>query len=123
MEELPSVVPEPGDGCALVPAVEGSEEVPPVLSVEEQEGGGLGDEVGHEEGPLHRGQVPGGQPGIGVDHVGGDQGVLEIEGGQVAFGREDGLGARSARLGRVDLPGVVRTRACSMTEGRWMSRT
>ena len=113
MEELPPVVPQPVDRSALVAAVEGAEEVAPVPAVEEQEGGRLGHQVGHEGRPLGRGQVARGQPGIGVDHVGGDQRVLEVEGGQVAVGREDGLPgpvgpvglARLARRGAY--PGVL----------------
>ena len=105
VEELPSVVPQPVDRGPLVAAVEGAQEVAAVLPVEDQERGRLGHQVGHEGGPLGRGQVAGGQPGVGVDHVGGDQGVLEVEGGQVAVGGEDGL---AGPLGPVGLGRLAR---------------
>ena len=91
VEEVPAVVAQAGHRGALVAAVEGAQEVAPVAAVEGQQRRGLGQQVGHEGGPLAGGQVPGGQPGVGVDDVGGDQGVLEVEGGQVPVGGEDVL--------------------------------
>ena len=107
VEQLPPVVPQPGRRRPLVAAVEGAEEVAPVAAVEGEQRRGLGQQVGDEGGPLDRGQVAGGQPGVGVDHVGGDEGVLEVEGGQVAVGGEDVL---PGPVGAVGLDRLARRR-------------
>ncbi len=96
VEELPPVVPQTGGGSSLVAAVERPEEVSPVTPVEQEERRGLPHQVGDETGPFGRRQVAGGQPGVGIDHVGGDEGVLQIEGGQVTIGGEHG-GPRARR--------------------------
>ena len=91
VEEVPAVVAQPGHRGAVVAPVERPEEVTAVAAVQGEQGGRLGHQVGHEGGPLARRQVARGQPGVGVDHVGGDQGVLEVEGGHVPVGGEDVL--------------------------------
>ena len=91
VEEVPPVVPQPGGRCPLVAPVEGAQEVAPVAAVEGQQRRRLGQQVGDEGGPLGRRQVARGQPGVGVDHVRGDEGVLQVEGGEVPVGGEDVL--------------------------------
>ena len=102
VEELPPVVPQPVDRGTLVAAVEGAEEVAAVPTVECQERRGLCHEVGHERRPFRRGQMTGGQPGVGVDHVGRDEGVLEVEGGQMPVGGEDGLAGPVGPVGPLE---------------------
>ena len=90
---------------ALEPPVEVAQEVAAVLAVQGQQPGDLPQGPGHEPGPLGRVQAPGGQPRVAGHHVGGDQGVLEVEHGQVALGVQHlaaepgraGLGAGAAR--------------------------
>ena len=108
VEELPPVVPQPVDGRPFVATVEGPQEVAPVPPVEQEQRRGLAHEVGHERHPLGRRQVPRRQPGVGVDHVGGDERVLEVEGGQMAVGGEDGL---AGPVGAVGLGRPARRRA------------
>ena len=83
----------------------------------------MADEVGHEARPSGGGEVAAGEPGVGVDHVGGHQCVLEVEHGEVSVGGQIARRCRSGRLSTTDLPGLVRTRVCSSTEGRWISCT
>ena len=77
----------------------------------------------HEAGPFGVALVTGCQPGVGVDHVGGDKGVLEVEDGQLTFGREDRppatlLPAQAGRPpARAHRP-ARRTRAWATTAGR-----
>ena len=105
-----------GDGGALEAPVERAQEVAPVAAVQCQQGRGLAQKVGDELGPPPQGKVAAGQPGVGVDHVRGHQGVLEVEHGQMPVGRQDGpagplralLDDRAAR-GGAD-PGVLHHR-------------
>ncbi len=107
VEQVPPVVAQPVHRGAVVAAVEGAQEVAPVAPVEGQQRRRLGDQVGHECGPLAGRQVPRGQPGVGVDHVGGDERVLEVEGRQVALGGEDVL---PGPVGAVGLDRLARCR-------------
>ena len=51
--------------------------------------GSLAQSAGHENASRSAvGEAAGGQPRVGLDHVGGDQGVLQVEDGQLAFGGE-----------------------------------
>ena len=72
---------DPVGGRALEPPVEVAQEIAAVLAVQGHEPGGLPQGPGHEPGPLRGVQAPGGQPGVAGHHVGGDQGVLQVEHG------------------------------------------
>ena len=87
-EGLPGVGLHLGQGGALVAAVEGPQEVGPVLAVLGQQPGRLGQRAQHEPGPVRPSQAAGGQPGVRRDHVGGDEGVLQVEGHQLPVGGE-----------------------------------
>ena len=90
MEELPRVLAQSIDGRILEAPVERAQEVAAVASVERQERGRLPHEIRHEARPARRRQVAAGEPGVGVDDVGGHQRVLEVEHGEMPVGREDG---------------------------------
>ena len=100
-------------GRALVAAVEAAQEVAPVAAIEGEQGGRLAEDAGRDRGAIGHGQVAGGEPGVGLDHVRCHQSVLEVEGGQVAVGRQDGgsgpVGAVRHRTGAgvVAHPGVL----------------
>ena len=70
---------------ALVAAVEAAQEVTPVAPVESEQRRRFAQDPRGEPGPVGDGQVPAREPGVGLDHVRGDEGVLEVEGGQVAL--------------------------------------
>ena len=89
-EQLPRVGVDPLDGSSLVAAVEVTEEVAPVAPVEGQQRRRLFEHPGREAHPLVDVEVPGRQPRVRLDDVGRDQRVLEVEGGDVAVGGEDG---------------------------------
>src|SRR5437763_15378676 len=88
-EQLPRVSANAVDRGPLVAAVEVAKEVAPVAPVEGEERGRLPEGAGREPGPL--GAVHGrrGEPGERLHHVGGDERVLEVEGGHMPAGRQD----------------------------------
>jgi len=90
VEELPRVLPQLLQGRILEAPVERTEEVAAVTPVEGEERGRLAEEVRHEARSPRRGEVTAGQPGVGVDDVGGHQRVLEVEHGEVPIRRQDG---------------------------------
>jgi hypothetical protein len=113
VEQVPGVVRSNCGRRAVVAAVEAAQEVAPVAAVESQQCRRLAQQPRREGHPLAGGEMPAGQPGVGLDDVGGDQRVLQVEGGQVPVGGQDGaLGpvraAHHGRLGRRRAhPGVV----------------
>ena len=92
-EQLPGVRTHPIDGCPLVAPVEVAQEVAAVAPVEGQQGRRLLQRAGREAGPLTPVHPLGGEPGERLHHVGCDQRVLEVKGGHVSLGREDGSAA------------------------------
>ena len=66
-----------------------AEEVAPVLLVEREQRRGLGHETGHEAGPVTATEVAATQPGVRGDDVGRDEGVLQVEGDQLALWCQD----------------------------------
>ena len=87
-EQLPGVLVDLLDGGALVAPVEVAQEVAPVLAVERQQAGRLGQRPQREPHAVGLGQAPGGQPRVALHHVGGDERVLQVEGGEVALLRQ-----------------------------------
>jgi hypothetical protein len=107
-EELPTVGRQLVHGSVFITPIERAQEVTAVPAVQGQERGRFAHEIGHEANPPRGGEVPAGQPGVAVHHVGGDQGVLEVEDGQVAVGRQDGP---ARPLGALVDDGFARRRA------------
>ena len=91
VEEVPAVVPQAGHRRPVVAAVEGAEEVTAVPPVEASSEGASAIRSATNAARSPARQVPRRQPGVGVDDVGGDEGVLQVEGGEVAVGGEDVL--------------------------------
>ncbi len=102
VEQLDAVGAQLVSRRSFVAPVERAQEVAAVLPIEEKQPRGTAQEIGHEPHPLGGVEVPRGEPGVGLDHVGGDERVLEVEGGQVPVGGEDvGQGSvLTARLAR-----------------------
>ena len=84
------------DRGAVVAPVEVAEEVAAVEAVECQQAGGLGEGPQHEAGPVALVEVAARQPRVRGHDVRGDEGVFEVEGGEVPVGGQD-LGAQSLR--------------------------
>ena len=82
---FPAKFPEVG---VLVAAVEPAQEVAPVDHVEREHPRRFEQGAHREAGTLGQVHVPRGEPGVGVDDVGRHQGVLQVEDGELAVGRE-----------------------------------
>ena len=68
--------------------VEVAQEVAAVLAVQCQQPGRLAERAGHEAEAVEVVEFPGGEPRVAGHHVRGDQRVLQVEHGQVPFGRQ-----------------------------------
>src|SRR5205085_3103433 len=74
----------------VVVAVEGAQEVAPVPAVEGEHARYPAQGPQREPQTVAVAEPAGRQPGIRLDHIGRDERVLQVEGGEVAIGREDG---------------------------------
>ena len=102
-----------GRPARLVAPVEVAEEVAAVAPVEGEQRRGLGQRPQREAEPVVAGEAPGGQPRVRGHDVRGDEGVLEVEGGEVAVGRQHlARGAGRPRSRPSGRRRSVRTRAC-----------
>ena len=103
----------------FVAPVEIAQKVAPVGPVQGQQPGRFAYRADHEAGPFGVAGMAGGQPGVGVDHVGRDEGVLEVEHGQLSLGGQhrpaapllaaharSPAGHSGTRCGRQTNPGV-----------------
>ena len=90
MEELPRVGPQLLERRAFETPIEGAEEVAAVAPVQRQQRRALAHEVGDEARPPRGRKVAAGQPGVGVDDVGRHERVLQVEHGEMPFGRQNG---------------------------------
>ena len=75
------------DGGAFVAPVERAEEVAAVHSVHAQQGGAFPDQLHGQLELVVAIQAAGGKPGVAGDDVRGDEGVLEVEGGELTVRR------------------------------------
>ena len=91
------------DRRVLVAAVEVAQEVGAVALVELEQTRRLGERAQHVADPLGRVQPARGEERVALDDVGGDQRVLEVEGGDVALGVEHLLAQAVHAVGRARL--------------------
>ncbi len=87
-EHLGGVGVELVDRRPVVAPVEVAEEVAAVAPVERQQRRGLGQRLGDVAEAVVPGQASGGEPRVRRHDVRGDEGVLEVEGGEVPLGGE-----------------------------------